>query len=222
MRAVRPRSRRNDDARLRGLNLAGAKEVLAYATNRTAAPPPAPVEAITGLASPAGLAVDRMGNLYVVELVTNGVKVFKPGQVMPFETLLPALGSAAFLSVAVDARGTVYVATSNGSIAVYAKGATSPSNTLSDPAIQSANGIAIDGVGNSLLNYVGLVSSNTLGVRGRSSSGDHEYWRDITNTNTNTNTNGIVAGIATTLRARSNRRTRNRFRNRARLSPVRF
>jgi hypothetical protein len=72
--------------------------------------------------------------------------VFKPGSLVPFETFLPAQRSAAFLCVAVDARGTVYVATSNGSIAVYAKGATTPSNTLSGPAIQSANGIAVDGV----------------------------------------------------------------------------
>jgi sugar lactone lactonase YvrE len=146
-------------------SITGGNEILAYASN--AAPPPAPqpgpVETITGLAEPAGLAVDAMGNLYVVELVNNDVKVFKPGQLMPFETLLPAPGSAAFLSVAVDARGTVYVATSNGSIAVYAKGATTPSNTLSDPAIKSANGIAVDGVGNIFLNYVGLVSSNVQG-----------------------------------------------------------
>jgi hypothetical protein len=50
-----------------------------------------------------------------------------------------------------------HAGTSNGSIAVYAKGATTPSNTLSDPAIKSANGIAVDGVGNIFLNYVGLV-----------------------------------------------------------------
>jgi sugar lactone lactonase YvrE len=153
-------------------SITGSNKVLAYATNAAPAPPtapPAPVETITGLAEPAGLAVDSTGNLYVIERVTNDVKVFKPGQMTPFETLLPPTGSA-FLSVAVDARGTVYAGTTsvsagtpNGSISVYSKGATTPSNTVSDPAIQSANGIAVDGIGNVFLNYVGPVASNTLG-----------------------------------------------------------
>jgi len=153
-------------------SITGDNEILAYATNTTPAPPPAPppapVETITGLGEPAGLAVDATGNLYVAELLNNDVKVFKPGQVTPFETLLPAAGSGTVQSVAVDARGTVYVTASNGttstgSIAVYPKGATTPSNTLSDPAIERANGIAVDGMGNIFLNYVGLVASNTLG-----------------------------------------------------------
>jgi len=149
-------------------SITGGNEILAYATNTTPAPPPAPVETITGLGEPAGLAVDATGNLYVVELLNNDVKVFKPGRLTPFETLLPAAGSGTVQSVAVDARGTVYVTESNGttstgSIAVYPKGATAPSNTLSDPAIQRADGIAVDGMGNIFLNYVGLVGSDTLG-----------------------------------------------------------
>jgi hypothetical protein len=47
------------------------------------------------------------------------------------------------ISKSSNARGTVYVATSNGSIAVYAKDAAIPSNTLSGPAIQTANGVAL-------------------------------------------------------------------------------
>ncbi len=115
------------------VSITGSNEVLAYATNGApSASPPAPVETITGLTEPAGLAVDPNGNLYVVELVSNDVKVFKPGQLTPFETLLPGPGSPEFQTVAVDARGTVYVGTSSttmGSIVVFAKGATTPSNT---------------------------------------------------------------------------------------------
>ena len=154
-------------------SITGSSEVLAYATNVTPAPPPAPppapVETITGLLGPAGLAVDRKGNLYVVEIGNNDVKVFKPGQLTSSETLYPAPGSAIFFqTVAVDARGTVYVGALNatattGSIVVFANGATTPSNTITDPAIQRANGLAVDGAGNIFLNYVGLVAPNTLG-----------------------------------------------------------
>lgn len=154
-------------------SITGSSEVLAYATNVTPAPPPAPppapVETITGLLGPAGLAVDRKGNLYVVEIGNNDVKVFKPGQLTPFKTLFPATGSSAFFqTVAVDARGTVYVGASSatattGSIVVFANGATTPSNTITDPAIARANGIAVDGAGNIFLNYVGLVAPNTYG-----------------------------------------------------------
>jgi hypothetical protein len=82
----------------------------------------------------------------------------------PFETLVPAPGSAVtFLSVAVDAHLTVYVATSIGSIAVYPTGATTPSKTLSDPAILSTYEIAVDGAGNIFLNYVVPVANNSNG-----------------------------------------------------------
>lgn len=53
-------------------------------------------------------------DLDVVELVTDDVEVFKPGSLVPFETFLPAPRSAAFLSVAVDARGTAVKGLSPG------------------------------------------------------------------------------------------------------------
>ena len=144
--------------------LTSAQEVAAYTTGTTQAVPAKPVETIAGLAEPASLAVDRLGNLYVLELLTNDVKVFKPGNLTPFETLVPAPGSGlTFLSVAVDAHLTVYVATSTGSIAVYAQGATTPSKTLSDPAILSTYEIAVDGAGNIFLNYVVPVANSSNG-----------------------------------------------------------
>jgi sugar lactone lactonase YvrE len=65
---------------------------LAYPTN-TATPPTAPVEINSGLSEPDALAVDRLGNLYVVEFGGNDVKVFHPGSLTASKTLAaPGLG----------------------------------------------------------------------------------------------------------------------------------
>ena len=134
--------------------------VLAYPTN-TATPPTSPIETISGLAGPGGLAVDSSGNLYVIEDSANDVKIFAPGASMPFKTLV-GLPNQSLASIAVDANRTVYVSVAFGGINVYVRGATTPSYTLSDPTILNTFGLAVDGAGNVLVSFT---SPNTPGIR---------------------------------------------------------
>jgi hypothetical protein len=125
--------------------------VLAYATN-TATPPTAPVEVISGLTDPQGLAVDPLGNVYVGEL--NDVKVFAPGSTTPQRKLT---GVSLVDNVAVDTHGTVYVLTSQATAAkifVYRNGATTPSYTLTDPSIDIVLDLTVDATGNIFLVYL--------------------------------------------------------------------
>jgi hypothetical protein len=127
--------------------------VLAYPA-AASTPPMSSVETISGLTAPTGLAVDAHGNLYVAEQTLSDIKVFRPGSLTPFKTLVAPPGTGGYYGVAVDGQGTVYAATLNGGgIQVYANGATTPSYALTDPSIKDALEIAVDSVGNVFVSY---------------------------------------------------------------------
>jgi DNA-binding beta-propeller fold protein YncE len=112
----------------------------------------------TGLAFPAGIAVDSSGNIYVANMATDAVTVYAPGSngnVAPSKTIS---GSSTGLdtpsAIAIDSSGLIYVANEGGfegdnvSVTVYAAGSSgnvTPVTTISGSATQLARprGIAI-------------------------------------------------------------------------------
>ncbi len=114
-----------------------------------------PIATITdGIATPAGLAVDSSGNLYVANTGNNTVTVYAPGQTTPSATYSQGISTP--FDVAVGSDGTVYVANETGgasyegSVTEYPSGSMTPSAT-----IQLANEYAF---------AVALDSSNALYV----------------------------------------------------------
>lgn len=108
----------------------------------------APIATITeGISSPAGLAVDASGNLYVANSGNNTVTVYAPGQSRP--SLTYSQGVSAPLGVAVGSDGTLYVAnqtgstSGTGSVTEYPAGSIQPSLTIS-LASEYAYAVALD------------------------------------------------------------------------------
>ncbi len=104
--------------------------------------------------APGGLAVDKGGNLYVVNGQT--VLMFHNGQVTPSRRYTAGIDDP--FSVAVGSDGTVYVANSGsyghlGTVAVYRNGSTTPSTTIHD-FDGMALGVATDAANNLLISYI--------------------------------------------------------------------
>lgn len=104
--------------------------------------------------APSGLAVDKGGNLYVVNGQT--VLMFHNGQVTPSRRYTAGIDDP--FSVAVGSDGTVYVANSGsyghlGTVAVYRNGSTTPSTTIHD-FDGMALGVATDAANNLLISYI--------------------------------------------------------------------
>jgi hypothetical protein len=98
-------------------------------------------EIVDGVSTPAGIATDAQGNLYVANRGANTVTEYAPGGTSPTVTLSTGISSPS--DVAVDGSGTLYVAeTPLGTIQEYKKGDTSPDFTLT--AMARPNGMGID------------------------------------------------------------------------------
>jgi NHL repeat len=124
-----------------------------------------PIATITdGIATPAGLAVDASGSLYVANTGNNTVTVYPPGQTTPATTY--SQGVSTPFDVAVGKDGTVYVANETGgasytgSVTEYPAGSTTPTATL-QVANEYAFAVALDS-SNAL--YVSWFSLSSFGV----------------------------------------------------------
>jgi hypothetical protein len=100
-----------------------------------------------GVSSPADVAVDGHGTVYVAN-ETGTVTVYPAGSVSPSVTISQGLESPQ--GVAVDASGNVYVANRgpSPSIQVYGAGQTTPLETITSSLIQVPTQLAFDARGN--------------------------------------------------------------------------
>lgn len=115
--------------------------------------PAGPCGKITGLLSPQGLFVDSKANLWVADASSRSVYEFKPGQNAPVRQLSDPNGEP--YAVALGERsGTVYVSEYSNDfdastlVEIYAKGSTSPTGSLRDPAAAHGGYVAVDNAGN--------------------------------------------------------------------------
>jgi hypothetical protein len=107
-----------------------------------------PIGQITGLSSPAGLAVAKNGDLFVYNYGNSTVTAYHRGASTPFETLTGSQG----YGLAVDLHENIYATnfqnSGNGStINVYAAGSTTPTSSLTDPLVGGLQSIAVDAEG---------------------------------------------------------------------------
>lgn len=100
-----------------------------------------------GVSSPADVAVDAYGTVYVANEI-GSVTVYPAGTVTPSLTITQGLDSPQ--GVAADASGNVYVANrgSAPSIQVYGPGQTAPFETITSNLIQVPTQLAFDTAGN--------------------------------------------------------------------------
>jgi hypothetical protein len=121
----------------------------------------APIGEITaGIDSPAGLAVDSNGVLYVANTNSSTISEYEPGATQPFLTI--KRGVANPVALAVSADGTLVVASGvtyeqPGKLAIYAKGSTVPTRRITVPLdgayYMLMGGVAIDASDNIYLSY---------------------------------------------------------------------
>jgi hypothetical protein len=90
-------------------------------------------EIATGVNSPEDDAVDKSGNLYVVNHGNNTVTIYAPGATSPSTTLSTDITDP--LDISVDSNGIIYVADggATGKILEFKPGSTSPDATVSMP-----------------------------------------------------------------------------------------
>ncbi len=93
-----------------------------------------------GIDHPEGLTVDAEGKLYVANLDSNTVTVYRPRKTSPSLTLNVPHSP---LDVAVGSNGYVYVGDYAGGVDVYRPGATSPSLRLTNPSLTRVAGVAV-------------------------------------------------------------------------------
>jgi hypothetical protein len=110
---------------------------------------------LTGFKSPAGLAVDSVGNLYVADQANQVVKVFSPGGTTPFLTLDD--GGFYPTGIVTDSADNVYVAnlcsgaagtvscTGNGSVYKFPKGSSTHTTVYDTSAIHAPFYLAFEG-----------------------------------------------------------------------------
>jgi hypothetical protein len=126
-----------------------------------------PCGSISGLKSPQGLFTDSKGNLWVADAVAQQIYKFSPGTKTPALTLSDPNGVP--VAVAVDEKsGTVYATEyqnnvdSTTLVEVYAKGSTTPTGSLGDPAARNGGFDAVDSQGNLYVTF--MTQSNTAQV----------------------------------------------------------
>ena len=118
------------------------------------------VATISDVVGPQGMDSDSQGNLYVTSQGTSSVNEYAPGSYTASKILNEG-NQQAPASVAVCGDGTVYVSNtyanggnSNGSIQIFAPGATSPTGSIPDRNIFFSFFVACDRAGNVWYDYV--------------------------------------------------------------------
>jgi hypothetical protein len=102
-----------------------------------------PIGQITGLSTPASLAVAGNRDLFVYNSGNSTITAYHNGSTTPFETLTGSDG----YGVAIDSHENVYAANFNGSpgtINVYSAGSTIPTSTLTDTNLALEFSMAVD------------------------------------------------------------------------------
>ena len=110
---------------------------------------------VTGLDDPEAIALDSAGNLYAANAYESTVTVYAPGRTNVLRTITAGIVSPSAL--AFDATGNLYVANSygngggsdpNGSITVYAPGASEPRLKILKGLHGATYALAFDGAQN--------------------------------------------------------------------------
>ena len=103
-----------------------------------------PIGSLTnGVSTPAGLAVDNSGSLYVANLGNNTVTVYPKGSSSPSLTISSGIDGP--YGITVDSNGNVWVSNLNtNNITAYAAGQTSPYATINFNAYGQAVGLGVD------------------------------------------------------------------------------
>jgi hypothetical protein len=110
-----------------------------------------PVETITGLNEPQGIAVDKAGNLYVANTGTQQILVFPPNSTTPSLTISETSPSEYPVGVTTDQKGNIWVSNilstlsppGAGDVAEFSSNGT-PIQSLSCSAMQKYYFIAVD------------------------------------------------------------------------------
>ena len=115
---------------------------------------------ISDVVGPQGMASDRQGNLYVTSQGTSAVNVYAPGNYTATKILNEG-NQQAPAYVALCPNGTVYVSNTyanggyvNGSIQIFAPGATAPTGSIPESNIFFSFGVACDAADNVWFNYL--------------------------------------------------------------------
>jgi serine/threonine-protein kinase len=112
----------------------------------------------TGVSAPAGVAVDKKGNVYVTNEGNNTVTVYPPGQSSPSLTISSGIGGP--YGIGVDSKGDVFVSNlDSNTVTAYKSGQTSAYATINFSAEGQAVGIGVDGKDNV---WVACDSSNAV------------------------------------------------------------
>lgn len=141
-------------------SLAGsAGAVYVYPASGQAQPPIGTI--VNGVSTPAGIAVDSGGSLYVANMGNNTVTVYPPGKTSPSTTYTDGVSTPQ--GVAVGSDGTVYIANETGSpsgtgtVTEYPAGSTSPSATIAQAGMY-AFAVGLDASNNLYVSWFDLSS----------------------------------------------------------------
>lgn len=118
-----------------------------YQTKKLATNPPpiATIHAAKGC--PYGLAVDKMGTIYVADNCGgNDVEEYAKGQTTMTTSITNGISNP--LGLVIDGSGTLYVSNYPASITEYAFGTTTPSKTITGGGLTDPFGLAVDKSGN--------------------------------------------------------------------------
>jgi NHL repeat len=97
----------------------------------------------TGVDTPAGVAVDKKGDLYVANDGNSTVTVYRAGSSSPRLTISTGISDP--YGIAVDSKGNVFVSNLNtNAVTGYKAGATSPYETISFGDYGQAVGVGVD------------------------------------------------------------------------------
>jgi serine/threonine protein kinase, bacterial len=109
-----------------------------------AQPNPSPLGSIIdGINGPMGVAVDKQGQLYVVNIGNNTVTIYPHGSTSPSLTIDKGLWAPA--GIGVDSKGNVFVANEEQFVTGYRPGRKTPFETISFRSIGGqAIGLAVD------------------------------------------------------------------------------
>ncbi|HVR45016.1 MAG TPA: hypothetical protein VMT95_00020 [Candidatus Binatia bacterium] len=133
-----------------------SSNVLIYTANINKSNPPLLGEITQGVSRSTGVCIDRQGTLYVLNFGGSAVNVteYKRGSSTPFKTITNGLDYPNSLTV--DRYANLYVGQRASSgvvvvVAVYAKGASSPTRTIQVGGAGVAGGMAFDANGDLLV-----------------------------------------------------------------------